>query len=150
MLNFLPKFEASRGFTIIELLIAVFIISTLGVMSISFYSRFLTQNTVDNTTNTIVQSLRKAQIYSMSGKQNGVWGVKYTSSPNKITLYLTGNSAFDESFTVNSNITITGFFNISFAKASGSPNTEATIVILGNNNSKTITINSQGGVKRIN
>lgn len=142
----------SKGLTIIELLIVIFIISTLGVMSVSFYSRFLTQNAVDNTTSQLVQSLRKAQTYSMTGKQNGTWGVRYTTSPKKITLYLSGNSAFDESFTVNSNITISGFTDISFIKTTGAPNPPIpallNITIAGNNSSKTITINSQGVVSR--
>jgi len=123
-------------------------------MSVSFYSRFLTQNSVDNTVTKLVQSFRKAQVYSMTGKQNGVWGVKYVSTPppHKIVLYLTGNTAFDESFSVNDNITISGFTDISFAKATGIripsiPDT-ITITISGDNSTKTVTINSQGVVSR--
>lgn len=70
----------NRGVTIIELLIVVAIVLTLGIMSVSFYSRFLTQNAVDNTVTKLVQSFRKAQVYSMTGRQNGVWGVKYVST----------------------------------------------------------------------
>lgn len=150
MLEFLAIVKNSKGITIIELLIVILLISTLGVMSVSFYSRFLTQNAVDNATTRLVNSLRKAQIYSMSGRQNGVWGVKYTTSPKEITLYLTGNSAFDESFTVSSNITVGNFTDISFARVTGTSSASSTITISGNNNSKTITINNQGVVSRTN
>ena len=91
----------ARGFTIIELLLVILIVSIITLMSASFYSRFLTQNAVDNTREQLVGSFRKAQTYSMMGKQNGVWGVRYTLSPKKITLYLTGSSAFDEIYNVN-------------------------------------------------
>jgi hypothetical protein len=85
----------------------------------------------------------------MTGKQNNTWGVRYTTSPKKITLYLTGNSAFDESFTVSDNITVTGF-DISFARITGIPSTFGTITISGNNSNKTITVNEQGVVSRNN
>jgi Tfp pilus assembly protein FimT len=138
----------NRGITIIELLLVIAIISTLGIFSASFYAKFLTQNAVENTQNQLVNSFRKAQIYSMMGKQNGVWGVRYTTSPKEITLYLSGNSAFDETYQVNSNITVSDFTDILFAKVTGLPSTTATITISGVNNSKTVTVNNQGVVSR--
>lgn len=137
----------SSGVTIIELLIVIFLISTIGLLSASFYSRFLTQNAVENTQNQLVSSFRKAQVYSMMGKQNGTWGVRYGS--NKITLYLSGNTAFDENYDVNSNITVTDF-DITFAKITGLPSSSPTITISSGGNSKTIDINSQGVVSRTN
>ncbi len=141
--------EKESGISIIEFLVVVLIISTIGVMGVSYYARFLTQNAVENTTTQLVNSLRKAQVYSMTGKQNGVWGVKYTTSPKRIVLYLSGNSAFDEKFDVNSNITISGFTDINFAKVTGLPSTTASITITGGNNTKTVNVNSQGVVSRI-
>lgn len=138
----------SKGLTIIELLLVVSIILTLGVMSISFHSRFVLQNALSNTENQLLGSFRKAQIYSMMGRRNGTWGVKYSSLNNKITLYLTGNSAFDENFSVNNNISINGFTDISFAKTTGQASQTSTITITGLNTAKTITVNSQGVTTR--
>lgn len=143
------KMHKSSGLTIIELLLVVVIILTLGILSTSFYARFLTQNEVGNTVDRLIGSFRKAQVYSMMGKQNGSWGVRYTASPKKITLYLSGNTAFDEYFSVNDNVTISGFSDISFAKITGLPSASATITISAANNSKTVTLNSQGVVSRI-
>lgn len=140
----------NRGVTIIELLLVVVIISTLGIFSASFYARFLTQNEVGNTVDRLIGSFRKAQVYSMMGKQNGVWGVRHTESPKKITLYLSGNSGFDETFSVNSNITISGFTDITFARITGLPSITANITISGGNSSKTIILSSQGVVSRSN
>ncbi len=137
----------TRGITIIELLLVVAIILTLGLMSASFYSRFLTQNAVGNTQNQLVNSFRKAQTYSMMGKQNGVWGVRYAS--NQITLYLTGDSSFDESFDVNNTVTVTTF-DIAFAKITGLPSSTGDITITGGNNTKIVTINSQGVASKSN
>lgn len=147
------NYDKQTGVTIIELILSVVIISTLAILSTSFYSRFFTQNAVDNVDNQLVASFRKAQVYSMMGKQNGVWGVKYTVATQKITLYLTGNTAFDENYTVNNNITISyspDIKDITFAKITGLPSARPTITITGGNNTKTITINSQGVVSRTN
>jgi len=146
--NAFKRLNDQRGLTIIELLLVILIVSIIGLLSASFYSRFLTQNAVDNTVSQMVSSFRKAQVYSMMGKQNGVWGVRYTTSPKKITLYLVGSSAFDESFDVNSTVAINDFTDITFAKITGLPSSTASITISGGNNTKTMTINSQGVVSR--
>jgi type II secretory pathway pseudopilin PulG len=135
----------AHGLTIIELLIVILLVSTVGLLSVPFYARFLTQNAVENTENQLVASFRKAQIYSMMGKQNGVWGVRYASST--ITLYLSGNPAFDENYSVNNNITVT-VFDITFAKMTGIPSSTGDITIIGGDTIKTVTINSQGVVSR--
>lgn len=143
-------FKTARGFTFIEIIIVLAIISTLSILAASFYSRFLTQNAVSTTRNRMVSQLRKAQIYSMTGKQSGgTWAVKYTTPTRQITLYLQGNGAFDENYSVNSNITISPDFDLTFAHFTGAPSGAAfplTITITGNNTSKSITINSQGVV----
>lgn len=139
---------ASAGFTLVELLLVVSIVLIIGTFSAVFYTRFLTQNAVANTQDQLVGQLRKAQIYSMMGKQNGSWGVKYSSITKKITLYLTGNSAFDENFTTNNNITISGFSDLSFARITGLPSTTGTYTITGNDSSRQVIVNSQGVVSR--
>lgn len=148
-----------KGFTLIELLLTVSIISVIGILSTGFYSRFLLQNAVANTSDQLIADLRKAQMYSMTGKYNltnTTWGVRYGS--NTITLFLgssyaTRNSAFDETFTVNPSVTISGFTELVFAKTTGlptggNPSNTPTIVISGGSSSKTITVNSQGIASR--
>jgi Tfp pilus assembly protein FimT len=139
------------GFTLIELLVIIVIISTIGTLSAVFFSRFLGQNAVINTQDELLGALRKAQIYSMMGKQNGGWGVAYIS--NKIILfkgdtYLTRNAAYDESISINSNISLSGFSEIDFAKKTGYPSTSGTYTIAGATSSKQITINTFGVVSR--
>lgn len=137
----------NRGITLIELLLVISLILLVGLMSTAFYGKFVNQNAVQNAQNQITASLRKAQTYSMMGKQNGVWGVRY--SPSTITLYLTGNPAFDENYAVNQNITVSAF-DITFAKITGLPSSSPTITISDGINSKTITVNNQGVVSKTN
>lgn len=133
--------------------------STLSVLSVGFYSRFFRQNEVLNVADQLSGQMRKAQVYAMMGKQSGNiacapcnWGINYAG--NVITLYL-GNSfaarvaAFDERFTVNSNVTISGLANLNFAHATGLPNSSPlTITITSGTTVKTVTVNSQGVVSK--
>ncbi len=144
------KTEAS-GFTLVELLLVISIIIIIGTFSVVFFSRFLTQNAVANTQDQLIGEIRKAQLYAMMGKQNGNWGVNFLS--NKITLfqgnsYSGRNNVFDETFSVNANISVAGFTGVIFTKTTGLPDTTGTYTIIGNDTSKPITINSQGVVSR--
>lgn len=134
-----------KGFSFIELILVIALMLTLGAMSGVFYSRFLNQNSVSNVSDQFTGQLRKAQIYSMAGKQDSRWGVRFASS--KITLFATRSAALDESFTVNSNILVTGFSQVIYAKT-GLPDSSPTFTISAGGNTKTITINSQGVVSR--
>jgi prepilin-type N-terminal cleavage/methylation domain-containing protein len=142
--------KKAHGFTLIELVLVVALLLTVAVLSTSFYSRFLVQNDVSNTVDRLVNSLRKAQINSMMGKQNDTWGVSYASK--KITLFkgatLGINPSFNEVFTVNNAITVSGLNEIVFSSPNGTPSTAATITISGNNSSKTIKVNAQGVVSK--
>lgn len=138
--------KTKGAFSLIELILVVTIVLTLGVLSTVFYSRFLNQNSVANVSDQFASQLRKAQIYAMAGKQNTSWGVRYDT--NTITLFASNLPAFDETFTVNSNITVSGFTPVVFAKVTGMPGTTPTITISGGGNTKTVSVNSQGAVAR--
>ncbi len=139
------------GFTLIELLLVTSIVLIIGTFSVIFFSRFLTQNAIANTQDRFVGQLRKAQVYAMMGRQNGNWGVRFGS--NTITLfqgnsYALRNAAFDEKFSENATISISGFSEIVFTKVTGLPSTTGTYTIIGNDSSKQVTVNSQGIVSR--
>jgi prepilin-type N-terminal cleavage/methylation domain-containing protein len=134
------------GFTLLELLVVVSITAVLGASAGIFYARFLTQSNVNLATDQIAGQLRKAQMYAIEDRKNTSWGVKYAS--NKITLFATGNAAFDESFDVSSSLSITNLSSVTFAKRTGIPDVTPTITISGNGQSKTVNINSQGVVNK--
>jgi prepilin-type N-terminal cleavage/methylation domain-containing protein len=141
----------NKGFTLIELILVVVLMSIITAMSATFYTRFINQNAVLNTVDQLVGEMHKAQIYAMSGKQNSSWGVNYGAQT--ITLYSGNsygarNSAFDETFSVNATVSVSGMTDLNFARATGLPSVSPTATISGANNTKTITINSQGGINR--
>lgn len=140
-----------NGFTLIEFLIVIALITILGTLSTGFYSRFYNQNAVSTVTDEITQELRKAQVYAMMGKQNGNWGVHNNTSSIILfqgSTFATRNTAFDESSPVNTNISITGLTDIIFSRMTGTPSAIPAITIANGNNIRTITINNQGIVNR--
>lgn len=147
-------FKQQTGLTLIELLLVVAIMTTLSILSAPFFSRFLTQNAVSNTTDQLVNSLRKAQMYSMMGKQNGQWGVHNGTTSFTLfqgSTYATRTTAFDETYTLNGNMSFSGFgSDVIYTKITGIPSTAPTITISGNGISKTISVNAQGTVNRTN
>ena len=140
-----------KGFTLIELIIVIALISILGFLSTGFYSRFYNQNAVGVVADELTQELRKAQIYAMTGKQNVNWGVHNNTTSIILfqgSTFAGRNTAFDETFTVNSNIAITGLTDLIFSRMTGTPSATPTIIISSANNTMTITVNSQGVVNR--
>jgi prepilin-type N-terminal cleavage/methylation domain-containing protein len=140
-----------RSFTLIELLLVVALIGALAAFSTPFYARFLTQNSVSLVQDQLTSHLRRAQMNAMMGKNNGPWGVTYTSS--KLVLfqgvsYAARTAAFDELFVVNPSISITGLGEIIYTKTTGLPNAAATITIAGVGSSKTVTVSSIGVVQQ--
>lgn len=146
--------EPCKGFSFIEIILVLAIVSIISLIGTVFYTRFLTQNSVANTTDHMISQLRRAQIYSMEGRQNGGnWGVNFTASPKQVQFYLQGNTAFNENYSVNSNVTVSPTFNVLFSHYSGIP-TGATFpltITISDTNvnvSESITINSQGVVSK--
>lgn len=142
----------TKGVTLIELLLVITLIAILSVMGTIFYGRFLAANQVDNATDTIVQQLRKAQLYAMQSRKNGSsgWGVMYAGGQIVLyqgNTYAARNPTWDEQLLVTGNISISAF-EVNFARGNGVPDGAETINITGVNDSETVSVNSQGGVTR--
>lgn len=138
-----------RGFSLIELILAVALILIIGGFSMSFSTNFLLQNAAANTRDQFIGALRKAQTYALSSKENSNWGIHHAG--NTITLfkgasYAARDTAWDETYESNANLSISGPNEIIFTKMTGLPNTTGTITITGVSTNKTVTINSQGVV----
>jgi len=92
------KKQASRGFTLVEMLIVIGIIATLSGVVMFQYSRFDSQVLLRNLAYEVALSIREAQIYGVSVRGSGSsfntqFGVHFTlSEDTKVRLFRDTNS----------------------------------------------------------
>ena len=137
-----------KGFTLLELILVVATITVLAGIAIPVYSTLQIKNDLDIATNISLQTLRRAQILSQAVDGDSTWGVQFQTSD--ITLfkgvsYGARDTNFDETFSLNGNVTPTGATEIIFSKLLGNPNTTGTLTLTNTNNEiQNITIGSKG------
>lgn len=140
----------SNGFTLFELILVVVLMGILGALSSPFLNRFLNQNYFEDTTNKFVRILRKAQNYSLFGKQGSIWGVHYADG--ELTLFKGGSfgedHSFDETFDIPSSINVSGWSDVVFSKIRGQPSVSLTITLTSPIDSRTVTLNDEGMVNK--
>lgn len=135
------------GFTFVELILVISIVLVVGAFSSVYFSNFLNKNAVSNARDSLMGQLRKAQMYSMVGRENTGWGVALSGSNLVLfagNTYATRNTAFDETTRINSSVSFSGFSEIDFFRLTGSPSATGTIGISNVNSSKSLNVNSEG------
>ena len=137
-----------RGFTLIELLLVVALIAILGALSSPFLSRFLAQNYLQDSADKFVRTLRKAQNYALSGKEDSKWGVHYDQG--ELILFKGGfygeDSSFDERFEIPATINVSGWSDVTFSRLRGKPSINLVITISSSTGSRTVILNQEGMV----
>ncbi len=139
-----------KGFTIIELILVISILSILVVLYSSVGTSFLVRNNTVNIVNQFASDLRIAQLNSLSSKRDSAWGVRVQN--NQIILF-TGNNFATRDQTYDEIVSYPGTISISpnnsevnFAKLSGDT-TLATYTVTNNiGETSTIKINQLGRV----
>lgn len=142
--------QQQRGFTLIEVLLSVAIISVLAGLSLPVYQSFNNRNELDIATQSLANALRRAQLYSRGMQNDSQWGVEI--QPDAATLFkgnvfASRDTAYDEPTVIPDSITVSGDSEILFAKLSGAPDAAASITLTSiNNDTRTVTINAKGTV----
>lgn len=139
-----------KGFTLIEVIMVIVIIGLVTASSAAFYAKFYGQSSLTQTTDALIEQLRKAQLYAMTGRLGGNWGIH--NGLNQIILFQ-GNSygqrdaSFDEIMSIYQPTIISGFTDIVFYKT-GTPSATGTITVSAASTVKTITVGSMGVINR--
>lgn len=148
--------KGSKGFTLIETLIAIAIIVILLAISIISISSYRDAKVVQTTANEIAFKLEEAKANSIAGKNSSAFGIHFT---NNSYTYFQGNSynlsdpnnitpSFPENYSISTNLT-GGATDIVFARLTGKPNIYGSITVQKDNSAsttKTISIGVLGDI----
>lgn len=139
--------NSKAGITLIEILLVIAIVAILAASAAPFLSSFVLRNNHDIARDRLLGSLRKAQSYSMTKKNGAIWGV---CLPDSTTIRLYRGScnspAFAQDYTFNSNVTVSGFSDVTFSKHRGEPSTTVNALITSSQSSNTVTVNAAGRI----
>lgn len=145
----LKKLQTNHGFTLLELLLSVAVISALAGLSLPVYRTLLSKNDLDIAANSTVSSLRRGQVLSQAVDGDTTWGVKVQSGSIvlfKGASYAARDTAFDETFDVPTSIGISGTTEYVFSKLTGLPQATGTVNLSSESDARTVTLNSKGMV----
>jgi len=113
------------GFTLIEILITVSLISILGFFLFSIGLNFYKSQQLETQAQEILQTLRRAQSKAMAIELDSTFGV-YLTDDNytlfKGTSYATRDVQYDEVFDLPQIINVSGLSEVVFSKVEGIPN----------------------------
>ncbi len=140
----------------VELLLVIGIIGIAAVFAVTVSSQSLSRNYLRSTTQGVFDALRRAEFESLAGRQDSSWGVHLAagqyvffrgssynvSDPDNEPVTLPGNIVL-QSISLNG-----GGADVIFAKVTGDTTTYGSLQVKDNNNNETttITINSEGAV----
>lgn len=139
-----------RGFTLIELVLSVAVLSIILLISIPLTQRYVVRNDMEVLSNIIVQDLYRAQNLARAGENNGNWGVYLQGGSATVfqgDSYASRNQAKDETYSFSSSITIAGQQEYVFAKFSGRLSVPGSTTLTINNDSRVISVGSNGVIE---
>ncbi len=141
--------NSKSGFTLLEMILVASIISIITVMCVPIYASLQKTNSLNVTTNTLVQDLYQAQILSRSEMHNSSWGVAINNTSVTLyagTSYASRNSSYDSVFYIPTTSTVSGLSEVDYSKFYGLPQTTGTFTIKSGVSTSTATINAEGMV----
>lgn len=137
-----------KGFTFIEILIVVAILAFLFILMMPSGIQFYQTQQLDAAAEEIVQVLRRAQLNSMSVKNDSAFGVYFSSGQYVLfrgDSYATRDQ--EEVFEILNDISFSGDISeVVFSKLNGEPNNIGNLILTLDNKTKTININSVGRI----
>jgi len=142
--------NSTKGFTLLEMLLSVALITVISGIGVPIYQSFQTRNDLDIAEVAAVQTLRRAQVLSQAVDGDTNWGMLATTSSIilfKGASYAARDSGYDEIFEIPASITISGTQEYVFSKFTGEPQTTGTTILTSNSNEvRNIVVNSKGMV----
>lgn len=140
-----------RGFTLIEILLVIAIVLTVGFFSAAFSTRLIPQMAVRDAHEQLRSVLKKAESYSIAGRGKSSWGVHYGNSI--VTLfkgssYAEREQSFDQNTEIHEKVSMANFSEVVFVRPEGRPNSPiSNITLEWGRESTSFSLNSEGALE---
>lgn len=142
--------KSNYGFTLLEVLLSVALITILAGVSLPIYYTLFSKNDLDVAKNQVAQSLGRASFLSQASVADTTWGVEILQGSIVIfkgANYSGRDASYDEMYPISSSIVPSGLSEVVFYRMTGFPESIGAIILTSTNGeTKTITINSKGSV----
>jgi prepilin-type N-terminal cleavage/methylation domain-containing protein len=128
------RISSERGFTLVEMLLSMAIITLLIGLALPIYQGFQNRNDL---------------AYARSANADSQWGVNFQAGSVTLfsgTSYAGRNTAYDEVLSVPSTITFSYSGDVLFSKLTGFPTATLSQTLSGNGSTKVVTMNAKGMV----
>jgi len=139
-----------RGFTLTELLLVIGAVVVIVALAIPVGISFYKLQGLDETTQDIVKTLRRAQNQAVFQRNDSDFGVRFESGSYILfqgSSYAGRTQSEDETFNLTTGISTSGITEVVFAKLTGLPDVTGVLTIASGNSSHNISINGQGRVE---
>jgi prepilin-type N-terminal cleavage/methylation domain-containing protein len=137
-----------RGFTLVELLMSIAMITLLIGISVPIYRTVQAHNNLDLGLQIATQTLRLAQLSALAGSEDASWGVDFDTGQAilfKGESFLTRDPEFDQVHELPQSLVWTGSTEIVFQKFTGLPTgTSELIVTSVDDRFRTLTVSGLG------
>jgi len=140
-----------KGFTLLELMLVVALGTVITALTVPVGIRFFQTQSLDESVDTLLSNLRRAEAQAMFQKNDSAFGIKFLTDSYVLfqgNSYASRIQSEDESFALASGVTASGIEEVVFAKLTGSPSVTGTIAIASGSDSLSLNLNSQGKVER--
>jgi len=125
-----------KGFTLIELILVLAILAIVSVLSIPFIQIFQTSSDLYTYTDSIAQTLRRANQQSVAGQDGSAWGVYFDTAGSRLVMFKGNDYAgrddeYDQEIDYPDSFVVSADFGdeISFSLYRGLPSDTGTIII---------------------
>ena len=139
-----------RGFTLIELVMSVALISIIAGIGIPVFRDMQVRNDLSLAENAMASTLRRAQVLSMSPEGDTSWGANAQSGEVilfKGASFAARDTSYDEIFAISPTIVVSGTTEFVFAKFTGLPGTTGTLTLTSSDgDARNVSVNEKGSI----
>ncbi len=119
-----------RGFSLIEVMLVIGLISAVAGVGIPLYRDYQIRNDLNLATEQITQGLARARLLSQAAQNDDSWGFYAPAGIlYKGDAYETRDASFDETYPMPSTITFQGLFDVNYGKITGLPDATGNITL---------------------